>query len=76
VNDEAGKLTSTAPGSEDPHSSPLSLPHRLTTLGGETLRDKTAGESRISARDNTWHAGEAANRLTDELEDWMYEVLE
>ncbi|MCC6195113.1 MAG: isochorismatase family protein [Burkholderiales bacterium] len=29
------------------------MPHRITTLRGESPRDKTAGESRNSARDNT-----------------------
>ena len=32
----------------------LSLPHRVITLRGETLREITAGESRNSARDNTY----------------------
>jgi integrase len=54
VIDNAGKLTFSAPTSEDLPLPPLSLRHRVTQLRGEAIREKTGGESRISARDNTW----------------------
>ena len=53
VIDNAGKLTFSAPTSEDLPLPPLSLRHRVTQLRGEAIREKTGGESRISARDNS-----------------------